>query len=144
MREHVCVCVCMCMHKCVCVCVCARINVFVRVCDRVCIPTSLYSHERNTKSIEGLLALANTFFTVSGANTRRRVCALGEPLLNGLTGMWSRCQPAVRVRREERGEGRNEENSEICTYFKGQREKAVWCDFNVVSCLSLNYYRESC
>lgn len=74
---------------------------------------SVHSHEKDNKSVEGLLALTNTFVAASGANTRQRVCALGEPLLSGLIGMWKRCQPAVRVRKagreREKEVGREEE-----------------------------------
>ena len=65
----------------------------------------LHSHEKDNKSVEGLLALANTFITASRTSARQRICALGEPLLNGLIRMWKRCQPAMRVRE---GEGKGE------------------------------------
>lgn len=110
---------------CVRVCACARVHVHACTCvhDRQSVCMSRYSHDKNNKSVEGLLALANTFIAASGANTRHRICALGEPLLSRLIGMWSRSQPTVRVRREKGrgGSGEIKDGGERNCMFERER-----------------------
>ena len=55
-----------------------------------------YSHEKNHKVLEHLLASLNIFSTVAAVNARGRLCKLGEDIFLHILHLWSKCQPALK------------------------------------------------
>ena len=55
-----------------------------------------YSHEKNHKVLEHLLASLNIFSTVAAVNARGRLCKLGEDIFHHILHLWSKCQPALK------------------------------------------------